>query len=160
MVTGSDVVNLPHDYETCGRSKKASLRDMLSFMDARVARMELAIGEMQDKFDDTEERIEVLDSKKEELKKKMQGVLNKSMDALTQKDENLEAMMVAIREEMDELKRELTACKKAIGVANLQWHPLIESMCLSLKSSRARNPQRRWIISFEGWRDILEHPTS
>ena len=56
---------------------------MLSSMEARVARNELAIGEMRDRFEDIEERIEVQDSKKEELREEMQGVLNESMDALT-----------------------------------------------------------------------------
>ena len=82
MATGSDVVNLPHDYETCGRSKKASLRDMLFFIEARVARTELAIGEIRDKFEDIEERIEGLDFKREELMEEMQGVLNEHMDLL------------------------------------------------------------------------------
>ena len=42
------------------------------------------------------------------------------MDVLTQKNKSLEAMMVAMREEMDELKREFTAYKTAMGVAYLQ----------------------------------------
>ena len=70
MASVFHVVNPPHDHETRGRLKKASLRDTLSSMEARVARTELAVGEMQDKFKDIEERIEGLDSKREE----MQGV--------------------------------------------------------------------------------------
>ena len=123
MASVFHVVNPPHDHETRGRLKKASLRDMLSSMEARVARNELAIGEMRDRFEDIEERIEVQDSKREKLREEMQGVLNESMDALTQKDENLEAMMVAMREEMDELKKELTACKTTIGGGILAMIP-------------------------------------
>ena len=66
----------------------------MSSIEARMTRTELAIGEMRDKFEDTEERIEGLDSKREELREEqdskreelreeMQGVLNESMDALT-----------------------------------------------------------------------------
>ena len=134
MTSNSEIANPPHDHETKGRSKKASSRDMLSSMKARMTRTELAIGEIRDKFEDTEERIERLDSKREELREeqdskreelreKMQGVLNESMDALTQKDESLEAMMVAMKEEMEELKRELTTCKVDIGGGVLAMTP-------------------------------------
>ena len=71
MATGSDVVNPTHDHETRGKARKANSMDMLSSMDAHVIRTELAVGEMRDKFDDIEERIEGLDSKKEELKEEM-----------------------------------------------------------------------------------------
>ena len=87
MASNFDVANPPHDHETRGRSKKASSRDMMSSMEARMTRTELAIGEMRDKFEDTEERIEGLDSKREELREEqdskreelreeMQGDLN------------------------------------------------------------------------------------
>ena len=59
MASNSEIVNPPHDHETRRRSKKASSRDMLSSMEACVARNELAIGKIQDRFEDTEERIEV-----------------------------------------------------------------------------------------------------
>ena len=123
MASISEVANPPHDHETRGRSKKARSRDMLSFMEARMARNEVAIGEMRDKFEDIEERIEGLDSKMEELREEMQGVLNESVDALVQKDGSLEAMMVAMREEIEELKRELTVCKTAIGGGVLAMTP-------------------------------------
>ena len=44
----------------------------------------------------------------------MQGALNESLDAVTQKNSALEAMVVALRKEMAELKRELSACKTVI----------------------------------------------
>ena len=58
----------------------------------------------------------------------MQDVLNESMDALTQKDESFEAMMVAMKEEMEELKRELMACKTAIrgGVLAMTSSPPVD----------------------------------
>ena len=82
MASNSEVANPPHDHETRGRSKKASSRDMMSSMEARMTRTELVIGEMRDKFEDIEERIEGLDSKREEFMKEMQGVLNEPMDLL------------------------------------------------------------------------------
>ena len=47
MATESNVVNLTHDHETCGKARKASLRDMLSSMDASVTRTELAVGKYE-----------------------------------------------------------------------------------------------------------------
>ena len=46
MVTRSGVVNPTHDLETRGKAMKASSRDMLSSMEARMTRTELAIKEM------------------------------------------------------------------------------------------------------------------
>ena len=83
MAIGSDVVNPTHDHETRGKVMKASSRDMLSSMDARVTRTELAVGEMWDKFDDTEECIEGLDFKRKEFREEIQGALNECMDVLT-----------------------------------------------------------------------------
>ena len=121
MVTASDVSNLGAKEQevrgrsvTRGKSKRGSSRELVSNMDSRLARIELAVGEMRDQFEDTDESIKELDSRGEELKEQMQGALNKSLDAVTQKNTALEAMVVALREEMDELKRELSACKAVI----------------------------------------------
>ena len=43
--------------------------------------------------------------------------------SLTQLDESFEAMMVVMREEMDELNRELTTCKTIIGGGVLAMTP-------------------------------------
>ena len=129
MATASDVSNLgAEEQEVCGRavtyrkSKRGSSREVVSNMDSRLTRVELAIGEMRDQLEDTDERIKELDSRGEELKEQMQGALNESLDAVTQsldavtqKNTSLEAMVVALREEMAELKRELSACKAVIG---------------------------------------------
>ena len=129
MATASDVSNLGAEEQevrgrivTRGKSKRGSSREVVSNMDSRLARVELAIGEMRDQLEDTDERIKELDSRGEELKEEMQGALNESLDAVTQsvdavtqKNTALEAMVVALREEMAELKRELSSCKVAIG---------------------------------------------
>ena len=129
MTTASDVSNLgAEEQEVRGRtvtrrkSKRGSSREVVSNMDSRLARVEIAIGEMRDQLEDTDERIKELDSRGEELKEEMQGALNESLDtvtqsvdAVTQKNTALEAMVVALREEMAELKRELSACKAVIG---------------------------------------------
>ena len=122
MATASDVSNLgAKAQKTCrrsvtrGKSKRGSSRELVSNMDFCLARVELAIEEIRDQLEDTDERIKELDFRGEELKEQMQGAFNESLDAVTQKNTALEAMVVALREEMAELKRELSACKAVIG---------------------------------------------
>ncbi|KAJ8639990.1 hypothetical protein MRB53_016684 [Persea americana] len=79
-----------------GKGKRASLRDMLSSMDARLARCELAVDEMRDRFEDIEGRIKEPDSTREENKGEMQGALNEAMDVLTQRNDALEAQVMAM----------------------------------------------------------------
>ena len=87
----SDVENRP----PTGKGKRANSRDMQSSMDSRLAKCELAMGEMRERVEDTERGIEELDSAREELKSEMQGALNEAMDVLTQRNEALEAQVVA-----------------------------------------------------------------
>ena len=47
---------------TRGKSKRGSSREVVSNMDSRLTRVELAIGEMRDQLEDTDERIKELDS--------------------------------------------------------------------------------------------------
>ena len=56
---------------------------MLSSIDSRLAKCELAVGEMRERVEDTKKGIEKLDSVREELKNEMQGALNEAMDLLT-----------------------------------------------------------------------------
>ena len=130
MATASDVSNLgAEEQEVCGRtvthgkSKRGGSREQVSNMDSRLARVELAIGEMRDQLEDTDKRIKELDFRGEELKEEMQGALNESLDTVTQKNTALEAMVVALREEMTELKRELLACKAVMGGGMLAVAP-------------------------------------
>ena len=74
---------------------------MLSSMDSRLARCELAVGEMREQVEGTDRSIEKLDSTREKLKGKMQCTLNKAMDVLTQRNEALETQVVAMREELE-----------------------------------------------------------
>ena len=90
MATASDVSNLGAEEQevrgrtvTRGKSKRGSSREVVSNMDSRLARVELAIGEMRDQLEDTDERIKELDFRGEELKEQMQGAFNESLDAVT-----------------------------------------------------------------------------
>ena len=46
MAIGSDVVNSTHDHKTFGKAKKGSSRDVLSGMDALLAKVELVVGKL------------------------------------------------------------------------------------------------------------------
>ncbi|XXG68192.1 hypothetical protein AAC387_Pa06g1336 [Persea americana] len=82
--------------EARGKGKKGGSKDVMSSMEACLAKVELAIIGMWDQFDDTNSRIEELASVGEELEGEMQGALNESLDTLNQKDATLEAMVVAL----------------------------------------------------------------
>ena len=51
----------------------------------------------------------------EELRGEMQGALNSTVDMLLKRDDALEAMVVALRAEVAQLKEELRACRMANG---------------------------------------------
>ena len=75
MATTFDVSNLgAKAQETRGRNvthennKKGSSRELVSNMDFRLARVELAVEEMREQLEDTDERIKDLNSWGEELK--------------------------------------------------------------------------------------------
>ena len=69
---------------------------MLSSMDSHLVKCELAVGKMRERVEDIERDIEELDSTREEFKGEMQGALNEEMDVLTQRNEALEAQVVAM----------------------------------------------------------------
>ena len=78
MATASDVINLGAEAQetrgrsvTCGKSKRGNSRELVSNMDSYLARVELAIEEMQDQLEDTDERIKELDSQGKELKEQI-----------------------------------------------------------------------------------------
>ena len=90
MATTFDVSNLGAEAQethgrsvTRGKSKRGSSRELVSNMDSCLARVELAVGEMQDQLEDIDEHIKELDSRGEELKEHMQGAFNESLDAVT-----------------------------------------------------------------------------
>ena len=52
-------------------------------MDTHLAKVELVMGEMRDKFEDTNKSIEGLSFIREELRGEMQGAFNETMDVFT-----------------------------------------------------------------------------
>ena len=58
----SDNLNNVENCPPTGKRRKASSRDMLSSMNSRLARCELAMDEMRERVEDTKRGIEELDS--------------------------------------------------------------------------------------------------
>ena len=65
-----------------GKSKRGSSREVVSNIDSRLARVKLAIGEMQDQLEDIDKHIKELDFKREEFKEQMEGALNEFLNTL------------------------------------------------------------------------------
>ena len=68
---------MPH-----GKSKRGSSREVVSNIDSRLARVKLAIGEIQDQLEDIDKHIKKLDFKGEEFKEQMEGALNEFLNTL------------------------------------------------------------------------------
>ena len=99
--------------ETRGRVRKASRsRDMLSSLENRVVNLEESVGDMRETLEVVLTRMEEL---REDSKVFVLDTLRSTSDKLTVRDEALEALVTAMKEEIAELKGELTICKVALG---------------------------------------------
>ncbi|XP_040948667.1 uncharacterized protein [Gossypium hirsutum] len=107
--------------ETRGRARKASRsRDMLSSLENQVVNLEESVGDMR-------ETLEVVLTRMEELRVDSKvfvlDTLRSTSDKLMVRDEALEALVTAMKEEIAELKGELAICKVALGNGMLTSGP-------------------------------------
>lgn len=111
-----------------GKEIKMSKKDAMSDMNSRLAKVELAMGEEQDKFEDFGQRVEELERGREELREEMQGALNlvasecraliKTLEeTLLGKVTSLEAKVTKLEVDLKDSKEELVLCRKAIAQA-------------------------------------------
>ncbi|PKI72750.1 hypothetical protein CRG98_006835 [Punica granatum] len=100
--------------ETRAKSKKQreSSRDPLSSFEGRMTKMEVVMADVQGKTEDASKGMEELRSDLEELQEGMQGALNTAVDELTKWDKTLEALVSAMRAEIDELRAELVQVRR------------------------------------------------
>ncbi|KAF7807841.1 Transposon Tf2-2 polyprotein [Senna tora] len=102
-----------------GKKVRTGSREALADAEARLARVELAIADGEDKFEEVNQRIEELDKGKEELREAMQGALNLTLDKCLGQvktlEETFKAEIVALKEELVRVTDELTLCKKVIA---------------------------------------------
>ncbi|KAK8288679.1 hypothetical protein V6Z12_D07G140900 [Gossypium hirsutum] len=103
--------------KTRGRARKASRsRDILSALDDRVVTLENSVGDIKERIDDVDDRLhDGLQSMQEQLKV---YVLD-NVEQLTGRDDAIEAMVMALKGEIAELKGELTIYKAALGNGRL-----------------------------------------
>ncbi|KAK8325006.1 hypothetical protein V6Z12_A11G022100, partial [Gossypium hirsutum] len=99
--------------ETRGRARKASRsRDILSALEDRVVTFEESVGDVNERVDDIDDKVnDGLQSMQEQLK---EYVLD-NIEKMTSRDDAIETMMAALKEEIAELKGELTIYKVALG---------------------------------------------
>ncbi|KAF7807946.1 Transposon Tf2-2 polyprotein [Senna tora] len=102
-----------------GKKVRTGSREALADAEARLTRVELAIADGEDKFEEVNQRIEELDKGKEELREAMQGALNLTLDKCLGQvktlEETFKAEIVALKEELVRVTDELTLCKKVIA---------------------------------------------
>ncbi|XP_016728394.2 uncharacterized protein K02A2.6-like [Gossypium hirsutum] len=114
--------------ETRGRARKPSRsRDILSALEDRVVTLEESVGDVKERVDDINDKVnDGLQSMQEQLK---EYVLD-NIEKMTSRDDAVETMMVgktdamevmltALKEEIAELKGELTIYKTALGNGGL-----------------------------------------
>ncbi|KAK8321507.1 hypothetical protein V6Z12_A12G102300 [Gossypium hirsutum] len=103
--------------EIRGRARKASRsRDILSALEDRVVTLEESVRDVKERVDDIDDKVnDGLQSMQEQLK---EYVLD-NIEKMTSRDDAIETMMVALKEEIAELKGELTIYKAALGNGGL-----------------------------------------
>ncbi|KAA3452500.1 calcium-transporting ATPase 12, plasma membrane-type-like [Gossypium australe] len=111
--------------ETRGRAREASrLRDMLSALKDRVVTLEDFIGDVKERLDEVDGGLtDGLQSMKEQLRDYVWEFLSSIENKLTGRDDTPEAMMTALKEEIVELKSELTIYMAVVGNRGLVVAP-------------------------------------
>lgn len=114
-------------------------------MDARLARVELAVGDLRDIIEENighvdkleiglSSRMDETEYSIKELSGEFQGIVNEIIDRLSQGDAGIETMVVTFHEEVEELRKELTACRRAMGAGMIAAPQSTKSRFLSQNS--------------------------
>ncbi|MBA0631385.1 hypothetical protein Godav_000264 [Gossypium davidsonii] len=113
--------------QTRGRAIKASRsRDMLTALENRVGNLETSVRNIKKTLELVERRTDQFDSIEKQLRKfmldslganakKINELVNSTMKKLTEMDETLKDMVLAMKKEIEELKGELTIYKAALS---------------------------------------------
>ncbi|MBA0575210.1 hypothetical protein Golob_024896 [Gossypium lobatum] len=101
-----EVVKNVEGMETRGRAKKASSsRDMLSDLEDRVVTLEESVRDIKERVDDVDDRLH---DGLQSIKKQLKVYVLDNVEKLAGRDNAVEAMITALKEEIVELKDELT----------------------------------------------------
>ena len=102
-----------------GKGRKDKSRDVMTTFEARLAKVELVVANDRDKFEELGQSIEGLEGKGAELRGEMQATLNSVTEELRKyidsKYDIVHAELAAIREEMKEMKGEVSLCKAVVA---------------------------------------------
>ncbi|PPR85634.1 hypothetical protein GOBAR_AA35059 [Gossypium barbadense] len=116
------------------RDKKGALRsngkDMASYIETRLVKVQQAITSVLDRVEDPEGRMDGLEmgngefcvKPKKELMEKLQGVLSAKIGDLNHKNETLEDLVEVMCNEIVELKGELIRLKTIGGMLGTSIH--------------------------------------
>ncbi|KAK5838415.1 hypothetical protein PVK06_007144 [Gossypium arboreum] len=138
-----EVVDQNEPIETYGRAKKVSRsRNMLLALENRVGNLEESIGDIKktlelveghtDEFDSMEEKIRefMLDSLGANAEK-MNGLVYSTTEKLAERDNTLEDMVLAMKKEIEELKREFRIYKASLSNGMLTSRPKQQAIDVS-----------------------------
>ena len=99
------------DPKEAPRPRREKSRDVMTTLEARLAKMELTVA---DKLEAYDERIEKLESMGDELQEEMQSALNSAVDMLQQDDTFLREENAVLQNHVEVLLKELTELKERI----------------------------------------------
>ncbi|KAK5820530.1 hypothetical protein PVK06_025577 [Gossypium arboreum] len=114
--------------ETRGKGKKtSSSRDMLLTLEGRVVKLKGSMSDVKKTIEEVDRHTIVLESRQNQLNEQvaeslnanvdlMQGVFNTAMGELAKKNDALKAMVLALKEQIEELKGKLNICKATLGL--------------------------------------------
>lgn len=99
---------------------------MLLVLDGKVAKIEGFMGDVKQTLEEVNRRTTKPELRNDKLKDqvvealsdnmdKMQGVLNIDLGEVTERNDTLEAMVLALKEQIEELKGELNICIVSLG---------------------------------------------
>ncbi|KAG8502294.1 hypothetical protein CXB51_002075 [Gossypium anomalum] len=125
-----EVVGQNEPMETRGRVRKVSRsRGLLLALENRVVTLEESMEDVKERIGDVDDRlIDGLQMMKEQLREYVWDTIGSSKTKLAGKDDVLEAMVTALKEEINELKGELKIFKVAIGNGMLASKPKQQAM--------------------------------
>ncbi|KAH1038556.1 hypothetical protein J1N35_040299 [Gossypium stocksii] len=165
------VIDQNEPMQTRRRARKASrLRNMLTALENRVVNLEETIGNMKETLELVEGCTDGFDSIEKQLRdfvldslganaENMNELVDSTTEKLAERDENLEDMVLAMKNKIEELRGELTIYKAALSNGMLSSRPKQQVMdVLKLKKFKgarfARDVDNFWwemSNTFERW---------
>ncbi|PKI70699.1 hypothetical protein CRG98_008932 [Punica granatum] len=124
-----------------------------------MTKIEVVMADVQSKTEDASKGMEELRSNLEELQEGMQGALNTAVDELTKQDETLEALVSAMRAEIDELRAELVQTyfratgveDEAVRVGMVSMYLVNVALLWWHRSSTLSMRRMKLVPSFDAW---------